>query len=664
MFIARISCVAAASLLSATAHADTASDNLETIFVTASPVSTDANQSAVIVDSVDRHQILQQGGANLADALANAPGITGTSFAGGASRPVIRGFDANRVRVLEDGISSFDVSDVGPDHGVPIDPLSAERIEVVRGPATLRYGSQAIGGVVNAINNRVPLQLPDQPVSATFSGAFGGAATTRQLAGGLDAGAGQFAVHADGFRRHTDDYDIPDGTQPNSWFKGDGYSLGSSYFFGADNDSRVGIGGVHYDSQYGIPSDTTYIDMKQTKGMLRSSFALKAGALQKLDVEGGYADYEHDERDPLTGEALSTFKDNEWEARAEGVFGTIGPFSGSALGVQAQKRNFSALGEGANYLLPTTTQSSAAFVFTEASFTKTLRLQAGARLERVSAQGTPASGEQTSRHFTPISASAGLVFDPSDVLRLGLTLSSAARAPAQTELFARGPHEGPATFETGDSTLSVERANSLEGSLRWRLSKVTLDASLWGTQFNHYIYGRLTGRSCDEDGVCVDDNSLALRELNYTQVDAKFWGSEVKSTISLYANAKGALNAEILADYVRAKTADGENLPRITPYHVGAGLSWEGKAIDGGVFWKYTGRRGENEIAPAETPTAGFVSVDAHLGWRPVPSNQDMEIALVGHNLTDTVQRNAIALNKDTVILPGRDVRLVATVKF
>jgi iron complex outermembrane receptor protein len=332
--------------------------------------------------------------------------------------------------------------------------------------------------------------------------------------------------------------------------------------------------------------------------------------------------------------------------------------------MQAQKRNFAALGEGADYLLPTTTRSSAAFVFTEAPITKTLSLQTGARLEYVSAQGTPASDEQTSRHFTPISGSAGLVFDASDVLRLGLTLSSAARAPAQTELFARGPHDGPATFETGDPTLSVERANSLEGSLRWHLSKITVDASLWGAKFNHYIYGRLTGRTCDDDGVCVADDSRELKELDYTQTGANFWGSEAKSTISLYTHAKGTLKAEMLADYVRAKTDDGENLPRITPYHVGAGLSWEGKAIDGGVFWKYTGRRGENDIAPAETPTAGFVSVDAHLGWRLLPSNPDMEIALVGHNLTDTVQRNAIALNKDAVILPGRDVRLVATAKF
>ncbi|MEJ1960601.1 MAG: TonB-dependent receptor plug domain-containing protein [Gammaproteobacteria bacterium] len=148
------------------------------------------------------------------------PGVTGTSFASGASRPVIRGFDANRVRTLEDGIGSFDVSDVGPDHGVPIDPLSAQKVEVVRGAATLRYGSQAIGGVVNAINNRVPTELPEKPISTELTGSYGTDADSRLGAAQVDARAGQFAFHADGFDRHADDYDTPEGKLGNSFFRG------------------------------------------------------------------------------------------------------------------------------------------------------------------------------------------------------------------------------------------------------------------------------------------------------------------------------------------------------------------------------------------------------------------------------------------------------------
>jgi iron complex outermembrane receptor protein len=633
--------------------------DIETVVVTGTPLSDDPDFLATIIDSVDRDEILRSGGANLADALANVPGVTGSGFAAGASRPVIRGFDANRVRLLENGVGSFDVSDVGPDHGVPIDPLSAQRVEVVRGAATLRYGSQAIGGVVNAINNRVPTVLPDKPFTGEVSGAYADNADSREGSAQFDARAGQFAFHADGFKRNTDDYDTPEGPLSNSYFRGDGYSFGSSYFFGP---SRIGADIVQYDAKYGIPGEDTYIDMKQTKEMFRSSFAIGRGAWRTLAIEGGYADYEHSERDP-EGTPLATFKDREWDSRAEAVFGETGPFSGSALGAQLQQRNFAALGDGEDYLQPTETKTEAAFAFAEAPLNDNARLQFGARVERVDVDGIPVSDEPVSRQFTPISASVGLVYDATEAVRLGATLTSAARAPAQTELFARGPHDGPATFETGDPTLDIERANSLEGSIRVRLSNVSLEGSVWGAKFSNYIYGALTGRTCNEDRECFDDDSEELKELNYTQLGAQFWGAEGKATVGLNETAAGKLEAMFLADYVRAELDSGAgNVPRLPPYHLGAGISWTGPVIDGRVFVRYSGR--QDRTAVAETPTAGFTSVDAQFGWRPVRSNQDFELVLIGRNLTDSTQRNSVALNKDDVILPGRDVRLMVRVAF
>jgi iron complex outermembrane receptor protein len=448
MLVAGCACLGSTSLALTTTWA--ATQPTETVVISGSPISGDG-QLATIVDSVDRDEILRSGGASLADALANTPGVTGTGFASGASRPVIRGFDANRVRVLEDGIGSFDVSDVGPDHGVPIDPLSAQRIEVVRGAATLRYGSQAIGGVVNAINNRVPTQLPDKPIATEFSGLYGSNADTRQGSVLLDGRLGDFAVHADGFERRAADYDIPGGTLGNSFFRGSGYSLGSSYFFGAN---RVGGALVHYDSQYGIPGEDTYIDMQQTKEMLRSSFAPDLGAFHTLNVDGGYADYEHSERQP-DGVTASTFKDREWDARAEALFGKVGPFSAAALGGQVQQRNFSALGEGADYLLPTATRSTAAFAFGDAPLSTRLHLHTGLRIESLRIDGTPADDLGVTRDFTPISASIGLLLTASDSVRLGLTLSSAARAPAQTELFVRTTDREPSRPATRTCGWSV-----------------------------------------------------------------------------------------------------------------------------------------------------------------------------------------------------------------
>ncbi len=637
------------------ASSDSAAEPMRTVVVSGSPLSTDPDQLSTIVESVSRERIFQHAGANLADALADVPGVSATTFAAGASRPVIRGFDANRVRTLEDGVGSFDVSDVGPDHGVPIDPLSAQRIEVVRGPGTLRYGSQAIGGVVNAINDRVPTKLTDTPVSGEVDGGYGTQSDSKDAAGLLDGTVGQFALHADAFGRRAHDYDIPDGVQANSFFRGDGYSGGGSYFFGDRNASHVGLGVIHYDAKYGIPSDTTWIDMHQTKELLRSSFALGYGPLKTLTVEGGYGDYNHKERNP-DGSTNSTFMDKEWDSRAELIFDALGPLSGSALGVQFQHKDFSALGEDSSYLFPTTTKSAAVFFFTELPVNPLLRFQAGARVEDVRVSGTPSTDIATERGFTPVSGSIGALYDIAQGVHIGLTASSTARAPAQTELFARGAHDGPATFETGDPSLKIERANSLEASLRIHHEQVTFEGSVWGARFTNYIFGALTGRTCDEDGVCSQADEQELRELNYGQVDAKFYGVEGKTTVPLLGDDSGKLEALGLGDYVRAKLNEGAgNVPRIPPYHIGGGLQWRSPLWDARVLAKYSGSH--DDVARFETTTAGFLNLDADVAVRPLATMPGFEVAVVGTNLLNRDERNSVSFNKDVVMLPGRDVR-------
>jgi iron complex outermembrane receptor protein len=636
----------------AAAGAPEHAEDLETVVVTASPIG-DPDRLATIAGSVDRDQLLRSGAATLADSLSQVAGVSSSGFAAGAGRPVIRGMDANRVRVLEDGIGSFDVSDVGPDHGVPIDPFTAERIEVVRGAATLRYGSQAIGGVVNAISQRVPTRMP-AAFSAEATAGYSSGADSRDFAGQAGAGIGDFAWHADAFSRHADDYDTPQGVMDNSWLRGSGGALGGSWI---DGDDRLGLGVVRYESRYGIPGEDSHIDMHQTKLLLRSSFGLQAGAWRTLTVDGGWADYAHSERDD-TNTALSTFKDREWDARAEAVAGKWGWLSEAALGVQMQQRDFSALGEGREYLLPTTTQNLGLFGFAEAPLSDALRLQFGARVENADIDGTSPDDIAISRRLTPISAAAGLVMDLNDAWRVGLSLSSAARAPAQTELFARGPHDGPLTFETGDPALEKERANSAEATLRWRAGRVHADGALWITRFDHYIYGALTGQTCDEEGNCAAGNAQELKELFYTQQDALFRGAEAHAQIELLQHGSSDLHLNLLADVVRATLANsGGDVPRIPPYHLGAGLAWQGQRIDASVFIKYAGR--QSDVATSETPTAAFTTVDAQFAWRPSANHPGIELALVGKNLADSVQRNAVALNKDEVVMPGRDIRLM-----
>ncbi len=626
----------------------------ETVVVTASPLTGHGDSLASISSRVDATDILRSGGSTLADALADIPGVSTSGFSAGSGRPIIRGMDASRVRVLEDGTSSSDASDIGPDHGVPIDPLSARSIEVVRGAATLRYGSQAIGGVVNAINNRVPTTLADTP-SGEVSGGFDSVSNAGQIAMLGDAGIGNFAFHADGFYHKTQDYETPLGVQANSFFRGDGVSLGSSYFFG--DKSRIGGAVIHYDSNYGVPSDTTYIDMRQTKYLLGSSLDLDSGLLQTLNINGSYANYSHEEKNP-DGSVNATFRNKELDLRAETLLGGIGPFLSSAVGIQVQNRAFQALGEGADYLLPTLTQNYAGFFFTEIKLSDTVHMEGSGRLEYVKIQGTPASDNLTNRDFLPVSGAVGVLWEATEHVKLGFTGSSTGRAPAQTELFARGAHDGPGTFETGNPSLKLERANSAETSLRLRYGDFSFDGSAYYTAFNNYIYGALTGATCDEEGNCGLGNGEDLRQLNYTQAAAHFRGLEGKASYSLWKDGDGGtLKANVLGDMVRATLTGGVNVPRIPAWRAGGGLTWETDPVDTGFQILKIGD--QNEPGPFDTPTPGYISVDAHVSWRPF-KDRNWEFSLIGQNLADEVMRNPASLNKDLVVMPGRNIRLVA----
>ncbi|RSV33877.1 TonB-dependent receptor [Sphingomonas sp. ABOLE] len=629
------------------------------IIVTATPYAVASDEVPTIVTHVDRDQILRAGGASISDVLAQEPGISATSFASGASRPIIRGMDATRVRILENGASSSDVSDIGPDHGIPVDPFAAQSIEVVRGAGTLRYGSQAIGGVVNVINNRVPMQLPDAPISGEAEGSYGSAAKVGEGGALVDAKLGQFALHADGFYRDASDYDTPLGVQQNSFFRGHGAALGGSYFFGGDDASHVGLSISQYNSKYGIPSDTTYIDMRQTKVMSRDVFAVNAGPLKSINLDASYADYTHDEKEP-DGTIDTTFRNKEFDGHLEFLLNPLGPVRNSALGFEVQNRKFSAIGDDSSYLFPTTTQSEAAYLFTELPLTDILHLQASGRVEHVRSEGTPANNVFTVREFTPVSGALGALLDVGSHVKLGFTGSSTGRAPAITELFARGGHDGPNTFETGDPNLKIERANSIEATARVNVDRFHFDGSAYSTWFKNYIYGDLTGRTCDDDGTCAMGGDGDLKELNYRQQGAHFRGLEGKASLDLFHQNDQTLQLTGLADYTRATLDDGGNVPRIPPYRLGAGMNLFTPRFDGAVQFVHNAK--QTKFGAFDTETPGYNLINANIAWRPFKSQSGIEFAIVGQNLTDEIVRNAASLNKDLVVQPGRNIRFMVKI--
>jgi len=630
------------------------------IVITASPFRHGLDDTPAIVAKVNSDQILRSGGSSIASALADTPGVAGSGFAAGANRPIIRGMDSTRVRILENGTSSSDVADIGPDHGVPIDPLAARSIEVVRGAATLRYGSQAIGGVVNVLNNRVPEALGDRPVTGEANGSYDTVSDAWQGAALADVTLGRLALHADGFVRDTGDYETPLGAQANSFFRGHGVSLGGSWFLG-EGDSRIGAAIQQYNAKYGIPADDPYIDVRQTKVTTKSSFALGSGLLNAFTLDGSYADYTHDEKNP-DGTINTTFRNKEYDVHGELLVTAFDWVKNGALGVEYQHRDFSAMGEHSGYLLPATSESVGGYLFADTQIIPGLHLEVSGRIEHVALQGTPADDIATRRSFTPVSGALGALVDVGPAVKLGFTFSSTARAPAITEMFARGGHDGPGTFETGDPGLKIERANALEGTLRVRSGGFRFDGSVYSSWFRNYIYGDLTGRLCDEDEGCSDSGVGDLRELLYRQQRAHFRGVEGQASLLLVKAHGGGLRAKLLGDYTRATLGDGNNVPRIPPWRIGGGLDYESNRLDAGVTLTYVGA--QNKAGLFDTTTPSYVNLNAQLSWRPFRANPGVELSLVGQNLTNDVQREAASFNKDEVVKPGRNVRFVLKAGF
>jgi iron complex outermembrane receptor protein len=636
----------------------TTTDVPETVVITASPFAQNLIDLSSSVAQIRREELIVSGGFGLGDALKNVPGVTSSSFTAGASRPVIRGLGSTRVRVTENGLGSHDVSDVSDDHAVPIDPLAALEVEVLRGPATLRYGSQAIGGVVNSINNRIPMDVGE---GTTFEGFAGISSNSIERLGGMiiDHRRGNWAFHADGIIRGADDYETPDGTQDNTFSFGRGYALGGAYI---GNSGAGGLGFNQFIAHYGIPTEPggtevahIELDQKNYNGALR--FMLPG--LATINAQGVYTDYTHSE--VVDGEGpLSTFNNKEWEGRVEAVHESFGPITMGAIGVQYGNRDFEGLGEAVEYLLPTETNSFAAYIFEELALSSSFRLQGAARIEWTNVTGEVEALGPFDLDFTPASFSLGAVFRPNmGNTTLFANVSRTERAPHVTELFAQGPHEATGTFEIGDPSSDIESAFSVEGGIRHQDTRDNRASfSIYNTKFQGFIYGQLTGNTYDEDGTFHPDDTGEFRELLYSQKDANFWGLEGQVHWHVFQGMNGRIGIDAQADYVRATFDGGGNVPRIPPFRIGGGFFYESNRVDLSVSALYHAE--QDEVALNETPTESFTTLDAsatiHLFSGPAG---DVDLVLIGTNLTDSVGRNHVSFTKDFVELPGRTFRLM-----
>jgi iron complex outermembrane receptor protein len=645
------------------------------------------DRAFVPVTVVGEGDIQRNGGRTLGDQLFSLPGVTGSSFApNGASRPIIRGLDNARVRVQENGVGAQDVSDLSEDHAVPIDPLAAERIEVIRGPAALRFGSQAIGGVVNVTNERIPTRLGPEGVSGMVRGSLSSSDNGLDGAAQIRGRSGNWAYSADIFGRNAGDYAIPGGRQANSFANSFGGSFGASYFF---DQGYIGAAISQFRSLYGIPglssaAERVRIDMIQTRLASKGEIRFDGAVVDNVRFWLGGSLYRHDEQALEAGlfQTGARFRNQELEGRVETAFRPLSTPIGtlnSVFGIQFGAQNLGTTGEAGGLLAPTNTRTAAAFLFNELAFTPSTRLQGSMRIEHarvggtastfpadfVGAPGFPVESAAT-RNFTPMSASIGILQDLPHGWVASLTGQYVERAPRAQELFSRGPHEASGTFEIGDPNLRKEAAQTIEIGLRRALGPWRVDATAYYTRYSGFIYKRLTGLTCDDDFASCGTGGTELRQLVFAQQDATFYGVELRSQLDIGELGSGTFGVEGQYDFVRARFADGTNVPRIPPHRLGGGVYWRNANWFARVTLLHA--FAQNQIAAEETTTAGYNLLNAELSYRmalrPGSGAKDVTFGLVGTNLLDENIRNAVSFKKDEVLMPGRSVRFFTTVRF
>ncbi len=633
------------------------------IVVTASAIARDPLELASPTTSLSGQDLELALESSLGETLAGEPGIHSTFFGPGASRPVIRGLTGDRVRMLEGGLGTGDASGVSADHAVATDPMSAERIEVIRGPATLLYGSSAVGGVVNVVDERIPSTRAVGGIHGSFTLRGGTGSDERTGSLNLGGGGGNFAWHVDGLTRKTGDYEIPGfvrlqgtdgaegpfGSVPNTDLETRGARLGGTYFFG--DRGFLGLSAGSFETEYGLPGGLgegegggevpVRIDLEQRRFDLKGQISAPLSGFQALRVRLGVTDYEHVELEG--GDAGTQFFNDFLETRIELVQEQHGRFGGS-IGLQYFDRDFEAVGAEA-FLPQTTTDRWAVFTLQEIE-AGPVRWQVGARFE---SQDTDPAGALSSLSHSGLSSSLGLVWEASDTFSIATSLARSVKLPAPEELFTDGLHVAAQAFEIGDPNLKDEVSRGLDVAFRLELEGFSGELTLFRQDFDNFFFQAFTGR--EEEGFPV---------VLYSQDDATFSGAEFKARVELVEKENHHLHLSLMGDVVNADLDAGGNLPRIPPLRLGGGLHYHSEKWNASTEVRWVDK--QTDVAVNESPTDGYTLVNASLGYRILFRSQIIDLLLRGRNLTDTEARSHTSFLKNVAPLPGRNITLA--VKF
>lgn len=640
---------------------------------------------------IQAQELAQAMRPSIGETLQDIPGVSATSFGPSASRPVLRGLQGERVRVLTDGIGAIDVSNTSVDHAVVVNPLLAERIEVLRGPQSLLYGSSAIGGVVNVTDRRLPSKVPTEKVHVGAIATYGSAANERSLSASTDVVvADNLVLHADGSWTKSDDLRIggfalspalraqaaasallppdPDsdidfaanaalsGKLPNTSARAWTAGVGATY---VNDGGSIGVAYSHTDNVYGIPlrlatlpgqdQEAPRIALKQDRIDGRAEINANGSLIDKIAFRMGYADYKHSELEP-DGTVGTTFYNKGIEARFELAQADRGGWKG-VTGAQMVIRDFNVVGDEA--FLPKNSSAQVGFFTLQQYESGPWNLEAGARFEHSRITSKPDASQPQFFNgrlsFDTFSAALGAMYEFSPQWKFGVNVSRTARAPAAEELLANGPHAGTEAFEVGDPTLRPESVWSAEAILRGHGSRFSFEASAYHSWFKDFIFDARTGAVVD-----------GLPEYQLGQANARFYGFEVQGDYTLAEFGDWKLKAEALADYVHADIDSFGPAPRIPPLRVQGGLElsswkWDFKANVERVT-------GQDRVAPNEDPTPGYTLANVEVSWRPWGRDKPLSVLLSANNLFDVNARRHASYLKDYAPLAGRDIR--ATIRL
>lgn len=642
---------------------------LAPITVSADPLGLDLNSTALPTTILDGQELVERRQGTLGETLDGLPGVHADTFGGGASRPVIRGQTAPRVSVLSDGSQLMDASAISPDHATTIEPLLADRIEVLRGPATLRYGGGAIGGVVNVLDKRVPTEKPEGGLAAEAE--LRGATGTKERAGvfGITGGTDDFVVRVEGLKRRSSDYEVPDwpgGKLAGSYSESTQGSVGMSWI---GPRGYVGVAFTHIDSKYGLPGhnheyeschphgdhlhcgghghddgdahdhdhgedgDIPYVRLRSNRVDLRAEYLDPLPGFAKLRFRSGITDYQHDEIED--GKVGTRFKNQGFDARLELEHK---PWMGlrGVMGVQTAFSDFRADGEEA-FLPRSKTRANGIFLLEEYRLAD-WRFEAGARQDWQSV--SPVGGQEKSS-LSGTSLSAAAIWDFAPRYSLALSVSRSQRLPSAQELYADGVHLATNTYEIGNAKLDRETSRNIDLTLRKHEGDTTFSLSAFHNRVKNYIYANTLDRFED------------FRLIEYTQQDAEFTGveGEVKHQFT------PIFSAGVFGDYVRGKLTGGQgNLPRIPAARLGARANLKWQQWSGGVEYAYVFR--QKDIASYESETPGYSMVNAVVSYGFKAAGAQYDVYLRGNNLLDKLAYNHASFLATSAPLPGRSVLL------